>query len=147
MVSHRASKYFDRALVFVWITLAIGMIGCRRSSGGVPLNQAEESNAAPEIQITLSAGVDPMVMGPVQWRITLLDEANRPVEGATVSIRGDMNHAGMIPVEAIATDNGNGNYAADFEWTMAGDWIVTVTARLEDGRVKSDVFEYTITTH
>jgi hypothetical protein len=37
-----------------------------------------------------------------------------------------------------------GEYRAAFEWTMAGDWIVTVTATLPDGHVATRQFPITI---
>lgn len=37
-----------------------------------------------------------------------------------------MSHAGMVPVLAEARETDPGIYHAEFEWTMAGDWIVTV---------------------
>ena len=75
--------------------------------------------------------------------IQLADIAGKPIEGATVDVRGDMSHAGMQPVMAVATGAG-GNYSADFEWTMAGDWIVTVTAALPDGRTATRQFDLTV---
>lgn len=62
-------------------------------------------------------------------RLTLLvtDESDEPVTGANVTVRGDMSHAGMVPVLAEAVETDPGLYRTELEWTMAGDWIVTVT--------------------
>ena len=130
-------------MLFLSIVL-VGLLGaCRQSAGGVPRNSVEADNA-PDITLTLSpTNADGPVMGPYRWEITLLDGNGAPIEDATVTVRGDMNHAGMVPVESTATYD-NGLYVADFEWTMAGAWNVTVTAMLDDGRVKSETFEYSV---
>ncbi len=56
-----------------------------------------------------------------------------------------MTHAGMQPVLADAGSGADGVYPADFEWTMSGDWVVTVTAALPDGRTALRRFDLTVT--
>jgi hypothetical protein len=130
---------------FLAIFLIIGLVACRQAAGGVPLEGSAPGDDAPDIRLMLSPAADTTpVMGSQAWTITLTDVDGAPVEDAIVSVRGDMNHAGMVPVESAATHDGQGIYSADFEWTMAGDWIVTVTATLADGRVKSATFDYTV---
>jgi len=106
----------------------------------VPVDRPETTG----VQIALTADHDPHIMRPLVWNVTLLDADGRPVEDATVTIRGDMSHAGMAPVEATAAHAGDGIYTADFEWTMTGDWIVTVTATLAGGNVVSQIFDFTV---
>ncbi len=120
----------------VWLLLT----GCRQSVGGVPLDGGNTS----DLQIELTADPNEPTIGPARWRVTLTDTAGAPVEGASVALRGDMTHAGMAPVEAAATEQGDGVYLANFEWTMAGDWIVTVTAGLPDGRAATGAFAYSV---
>jgi hypothetical protein len=45
-----------------------------------------------------------------------------------------MNHAGMVPSLANATEVAPGRYGASLDLTMAGDWFVLVRADLPDGR-------------
>jgi hypothetical protein len=46
-----------------------------------------------------------------------------------------MSHAGMVPVVDTAVAEDPGRYGiSGFEFTMAGDWILTVEATLPDGR-------------
>lgn len=138
IVAHTTAK-------FLAILLLIGLVACRQAAGGVPLEGSAPADGAPDITLTLSPAADTRpVMGPYAWTIALTDDAGAPVEDAAVTVRGDMNHAGMVPVESLATHDGRGIYTADFEWTMAGDWIVTVTATLADGRVKSATFDYSV---
>lgn len=129
-------------LLTAFLLLSV-LTSCRQSAGGAPID-ANGKDGAPDVQMTLAANPEPKVVGPLSWKITLLDSAGAPIEGAAIEIRGDMNHAGMKPVVATTTEEGNGIYTADFEWTMAGDWILTVTATLPDGRVKTGVYDYAV---
>jgi len=73
-------------------------------------------------------------VGPAPARV-LLSEGGEPVSGATVEVQGDMSHAGMQPVIVQAVEGGPGVYdAADFVFTMAGDWFLTATVETADGR-------------
>jgi hypothetical protein len=74
----------------------------------------------------------------------LTDVSGAPVQGASVSLQGDMSHAGMQPVLAEAGAAANGVYEAQWMWTMAGDWFVTVTAALPDGRTLVRRFDLTV---
>jgi len=67
--------------------------------------------------------------------VTIADADGQPVTGAKVELEGDMSHAGMVPVPAQATEMAAGRYVSSLDFTMAGDWIVTVRATLADGRV------------
>lgn len=77
----------------------------------------------------------PPMAGPVLLALKLTDRTSgRPLPGATVGITGDMTHPGMQPVFATAREVAPGRYEAPVELTMAGDWVISVDARLRDGR-------------
>jgi hypothetical protein len=87
--------------------------------------------------ILLEVGISPTPpgVGPARLIITLQDTLGVPLEGAEVQVEGNMSHAGMTPVLATAEAQGQGLYAVpDFNFTMAGEWILTVVATLPDGR-------------
>jgi len=60
------------------------------------------------------------------------DRAGRPVE-APLNIEANMSHAGMVPVFTTARREQPGRYSARFDFTMAGDWFVTLRSRLPNG--------------
>ena len=76
--------------------------------------------------------------------VRLSDASGAPVEGASVSLKGDMSHAGMTPVLADAAETAGGVYQAQWVWTMSGDWFVTVTVALPDGRTLVRRFDLTV---
>lgn len=126
-----------RLLLVAVLGLSLLLSGCQRAS--------QQADQAPEVQVTLAVQPDPPQTGPARLVITLADAAGRPIEDATLRIKGDMSHAGMMPVRAEVNDGGPGGvYEADFEWTMGGDWIVTVTVMLADGRITSREFRHSL---
>jgi hypothetical protein len=84
--------------------------------------------------------------GETTLLITVKDGMDNPVDDATLNVKGDMTHAGMAPilVEGII-DGKDGVYAVPFEWTMGGDWVVTVDVALVDGRTASRQFNLAVT--
>jgi len=112
------------------LLLVAGLLGgCARQS-----QQADQNNAD-DIDMTLVVAPDPPAVGQSNLLVTLRDDAGEPIDGASLEIKGDMSHAGMKPVLASISGGERGVYAVPFEWTMGGDWFVTVTATLPDGRV------------
>ena len=63
---------------------------------------------------------------------------SQPITNATVSLEGNMNHAGMAPVITGAVHDGDdgavdGAYRVPFTFTMMGDWIITVDITQANG--------------
>lgn len=111
--------------------------GCGRIQSG-------PSPEAADISVDFSVEPADPAVGPAQLRLTLTDGQGQPVNDATLNIEGNMTHAGMTPVLAQAAGGDNGQYLVPFEWTMGGDWIVTVTATLENGQTVSRQFPVTV---
>lgn len=126
----------------VWLVLAalvmVSLAGCQRAS------QQEAVDQAPEIAALLTIDPNPAVVGPANLSVQLTDASGAPIEGATVSLKGDMSHAGMQPVLADAAETAAGGYEARWVWTMSGDWFVTVTAALPGGRTLVRRFDMTV---
>ena len=63
-----------------------------------------------------------------------LDPATgKPITGANVRLEGNMSHAGMAAVFAETTEVEPGLYRTNMEFTMAGDWLLSVHVTLSDG--------------
>jgi hypothetical protein len=116
----------------------VSLTGCQRAS------RQEAVDQAPEITVALLSDPDPALVGPATLAVQLSDANGASVQGATVSFKGDMSHAGMQPVLADAAETAGGVYEAQWVWTMSGDWIVTVTAALPDGRTLMRRFDLTV---
>lgn len=114
-----------RPLLILFLVLTL--VGCRESAQPTP-------TAAPDApRLTLTIDPDPPAVGDAALVISLTTPDGQPIDGAQITVRGDMNHAGMQPVIEASAGSEDGVYRVPFRWTMGGDWIVTITAVLPDG--------------
>ncbi len=130
--SMRASAL--RVTLLALLILASG-IACTR--------QNSLRDEAPEIQAELLVLPLTPQVGPAQISVRLSDTSGALVRDAVLELKGDMTHPGMTPVLAEAVERPEGLYVASMEWSMAGDWILTLQGKLSDGRTL--VRQYAIT--
>ncbi len=95
---------------------------------------AAEVQPASDVAIDLTVEPSPPAAGEATLIVTVTDAAGRPVDGATVHVHGNMDHAGMEPVDSETTTSEAGVYRVPFNWTMGGGWILDVTVSLPDNR-------------
>ena len=123
----------------IFTLLALLMIftgGCARAS--------RQANSA-DVVISLTAIPFPPHIGQTRLVVQVADSSGRPIDDAQLAIKGDMTHAGMVPVLAEVDGGGqDGVYEIPFEWTMAGDWVVTVDLRLRDGATARQRFDLAV---
>ena len=126
-MSLRARHPLSRAQQVLAALLAtLAVVGCTRA--------ARSADGAPDLALDLAIDPAPARVGPAEITLTLRDPGGLPVQGAALSLRGDMAHAGMIPVLADLAEAEDGVYRAALSWTMAGDWTATIEGTLPDGR-------------
>lgn len=113
----------NRRIWLLGLLLILALTGCGR--GGEDLA---------DVTLELAIEPDPPQIGPAALTVTLRDAGGQPIAGAVVKLEGNMNHAGMVPVFAEASEVAPGRYRADLDFTMAGDWFILVRADLPDGR-------------
>lgn len=133
-----ANTGIQRRLLALLLIALLVTAGCQRAS------QQTAADQAPEMAATLVVEPSPAAVGPATLQVRLADAGGAPVEGAHISLKGDMSHAGMAPVLAEASGGAGGLYQASWRWTMAGDWWVTLTATLPDGRTLVRRFDLTV---
>lgn len=119
--NRRGAAWLPALLVFAWLLAACA----------APAPAADDSG----LQIALDYARDAERM-----TVRVADSSGNPVTGALVSVEGNMNHAGMVPVTTEGVrdeDDGtaDGRYTLPFGFTMLGDWILTVRVEQEDGTV------------
>lgn len=113
-------------------------LGVRCLTLGVLLALAacsRQSTGDPTVQVRMIVTPSPPTVGEALITIAVSDPANQPIAGATLVLEGTMTHAGMAPTSADAREVRPGEYQAALPLSMAGDWLVTITATLPDGRV------------
>ena len=124
----------NRLVVLLIVTLLV-LVGCR---------QGPATSASAELQIELQVEPDPPQVGEAVMTITVLDAAGEPADVQAINVRGDMSHAGMVPVIRDVDEGENGRYEVPFEWTMGGDWFVEVTVSLANGETGQQRFDFSV---
>ncbi len=103
----------------------------------------QQELSATDIQLSLS--VSDLLVGETTLLVTVRGgDGNTLPNPGTLRVRGDMDHAGMVPVLAEADSAPNGVFSLPFEWTMGGGWIVEASLTLPDGTVANESFRYEI---
>jgi len=138
-MSHWKTAARHRLPIGVIVLVLIALSGCRQAVGGVPVG-----TPAADIRMTLAYEPDPAAVGDAVLLVTVTDDAGAPVTDATVRVRGDMDHAGMQPVDGTGEHTADGVYRVPFEWTMGGDWFVTITATRPDGSSAVQRFDLSV---
>ena len=87
------------------------------------------------------------LVGETTMIVTVTDADGNAIENpGTLSLRGDMDHAGMLPVMRESKDSTEGVFVVPFEWTMGGTWSVEVILTLGTGDVVTESFDFEILT-
>jgi len=125
-------KQLHRILLFFFVLLVA--VACRQG----PALTAENVN--------LDITVTDLLVGQTDLVVTVSNSQGNPVEDpGSLTLRGDMDHAGMVPVLAEdITDSEDGVFTVPFEWTMGGAWTVEATLTLPNDEVVVETFTYEI---
>ncbi len=118
------------------LLLCLGVLaGCR-----------QESTPAAEADLTILLEIEPAEssVGEAELLVSVTDADGNAVSPQRVDVRGDMSHAGMVPVLRDDVQGADGEYRVSFEWTMAGDWSVMVTLTFADESSVSKTFELNV---
>lgn len=119
-MQHKLGLRSTGAVLLLLLVLGSGL-GCQSST-----------DTEPDIQLSWDIDPDPPRVGVSTIEVELQDSTRQPVEGARVTLEGNMSHPGMQPVIAQATELKPGTYSAEMDITMAGDWFILVTSELKD---------------
>jgi len=108
--------------------LVTGFPGCKKQS-------------SPEVFVAHQVLPQPPRVGQVEIRLRVTDASRKPLTGAEIKLEGNMSHAGMSPVFADTKEVAPGDYRANMNLSMAGDWVVLVHLTLRDGSKLDRQFE------
>jgi copper(I)-binding protein len=104
-----------------------------------------QQTLSPE-DVNVDIAIADSVVGETIAVVTVTDTEGNPIDKlGSLSLRGDMSHAGMLPVLRESDESTEGVFTVPFEWTMGGTWMVEVTLTLESGDVITESFDFEIT--
>ena len=105
----------------------------------------QQQIAMTDIQLEIS--VSDRRVGETTLLVTVRDKSGKVIDNpGTLSVRGDMDHAGMMPVFAEGETATNGVFTVPFAWTMGGGWTIEASLNMENGDIAKETFHFEILT-
>lgn len=95
--------------------------------------------AAAPVKITLETRPTTAAMGAVELVLTVTDGGGRPIEGARVDVSADHTDMTGMTMGGAATAQGAGKYAITADFSMSGNWVLTVYVRKDALEYKQDI--------
>lgn len=103
----------------------------------------QETASASDIALELSPAE--LRVGETAMTLRVRDKDGKPVsQPGKLSLRGDMNHAGMTPVLAESGESENGVFHLPFDFTMGGSWQIEASLELPNGEIVRRTFDFDI---
>jgi hypothetical protein len=118
-----------RKLVFVGLLVVISVLLAACSGSATP---AQDGSAKP-VTIKVESNPAPAVVGDAELVFTITDASGNPVEGARVDVSADHTDMSGMGMSGAATDQGSGRYSINANFSMTGNWKLTVYVRNDQG--------------
>lgn len=124
-------------LLTLIVSIMLLIAGCSNGS-------QEIETEAKGVQVELIEPLFPPAIGNETLNIRVFDAHNQPVNHAKINLHGNPPDANIVPIIAKTQEGNVGLYQVPIEWTISGDWIVTVQVNLPDGMIVEKTFPRTI---
>ncbi|PKO16621.1 MAG: hypothetical protein CVU39_07300 [Chloroflexi bacterium HGW-Chloroflexi-10] len=113
------------------LVVAILLVGCSGTT------QTQETSSDPLKIILVTDPVTPVV-GNNELILEIQDEKGQPLSGAQVEVSADHTDMSGMTMTGPASEQENGKYAIDADFSMSGNWKITVYVRKESVDFKKD---------
>jgi hypothetical protein len=108
--------------------------------GGASTPAASNDDASSQqVNIAVSTNPSPAMMGDMELVLMITDGDGNPIEGATVDVSADHTDMTGMTMGGAATDQGGGKYAINANFSMSGNWKLTVYVRKDGLDYKEDI--------
>jgi len=120
-------------LVNVLVLLSIVLTACT----GAATSAASVSSQP--VSISVNTDPNPAAVGDIELTLHITDAEGNPIEGATVDVSADHTDMTGMTMSGAATDQGGGTYAIHANFSMSGNWKLTVYVRKDGLDFKEDI--------
>jgi hypothetical protein len=114
-------------LVSLLVALSIVLAAC----GGSNTPEAESSSQP--VNIKVDSNPSPATTGDAELIFAITDASGTPIEGARVDVSADHTDMTGMGMSGAATDQGAGKYSIKANFSMTGNWKLTVYVRNDSG--------------
>ena len=119
------------------LILAVGfslfLVGCSGTT-----TQAPTATTAP-VTITLITDPMPAEVGDVELVFNVVDDNGKPVSGADFDVFADHTDMSGMTMHGKASDQGNGNYSINTNFSMSGKWKLSLQVHSASLDFKQDI--------
>ena len=129
-----------RKLVFVGLLVFLSVL---LAACGGSATRAPEGSAKP-VNIKVESNPTPAVVGDAELIFTITDASGNPIEGARVDVSADHTDMSDMGMSGAATDQGSGRYSINANFSMKGNWKLTVYVRNDAGLDYKEDIEFKV---
>ncbi|HSO10834.1 MAG TPA: FixH family protein [Anaerolineales bacterium] len=122
--------------ISMFVVLAAVLAAC--GSSAQPAAPVEVGSSS-QVNIKAESSPNPAVVGDVELTLTITDGNGAPIEGATVDISADHTDMTGMGMSGLATEQGEGRYSIHANFSMSGNWKLTVYVRKAGLDYKEDI--------
>jgi len=124
-----------RKVIFI---LVLGLSSVLLAACGGAAAPTDTSSAKP-VNIVVSTNPNPATAGDLEIILTITDAHGNAIEGATVDVSADHTDMTGMTMGGAATDQGGGRYAINANFSMSGNWRLTVYVRTSEHDYKEEI--------
>ena len=136
-VETKNSKEKNKMRKAIFISILVLMSVLLAACGGVA-KPADTTSAKP-VNIVVSTNPNPAMRGDMEIILTITDANGSPIEGATVDVAADHTDMTGMTMSGLATEQSSGNYAINANFSMSGNWELTVYVRKDGLDYKEEI--------
>ena len=125
---------------FFFISVIVLLTGVLAACGGSAEPAAPaDTGSTGEVNIAVETSPNPAAMGDVELILTITDAQGSPIEGGTVDVAVDHTDMTGMGMSGVATDQGGGRYSINANFSMSGNWKLTVYVRKDGLDYQEDI--------
>jgi hypothetical protein len=126
--------------MFFFISMFVLASVLLSACGGASTPAASTDGASSQqVNIAVSTNPSPAMMGDVELVLTITDANGSPIEGAKVDVSADHTDMSGMGMSGLATEQGDGKYSIKANFSMSGNWKLTVYVRKDGLDYKEDI--------
>lgn len=115
--------------ISVFVLASVLLSAC----GGASTPAANNDDASSQqVNIAVNTNPSPAMMGDMELVLMITDGNGNPIEGAIVDVSADHTDMTGMGMSGLATEQGGGRYSINANFSMSGNWKITVYVR-KDG--------------
>ena len=124
-----------RKVIFISLFVLLSTLLAACGSATTPT----ETTSAKPVNIAVSTNPNPAMMGDLELVFTITDPNGNPIEDANVDVSADHTDMTGMTMGGVATDQGGGTYAINANFSMSGNWKLTVYVRKDGLDYKEEI--------